>query len=72
MLFQGEVMSVGALLERARAAVYEPTVGVGIRHTAASNARHCADLLASGDSLDSCWRFGILQSDAADPGTDGS
>lgn len=62
MAFQGKVLSIGALLERARTApVYDPAASVGVHHTAASNARHCADLLAGGDSPDTCWRFGILQ-----------
>ncbi|MDR1150948.1 MAG: hypothetical protein LBK72_00485 [Bifidobacteriaceae bacterium] len=43
------------------APAYVPGVGVGVRHTAASNARECVWLLARGESLDSCWRFGILQ-----------
>lgn len=62
MAFQGQVLSIGALLERAQAApADEQATSVGVRHTAASNARHCAELLAGGDSLDTCWRFGILQ-----------
>lgn len=62
MVFQGEVLPIGALIEHAQATpAYEPAAGVGVRHTAASNARHCQDLLAGGDSIDACWRFGILQ-----------
>lgn len=62
MTFQGEVLLIGALLERARAApAYEPPASVGVRHTAAGNAAHCSALLAAGDSVESCWRFGILQ-----------
>ena len=62
MVFQGEVLSIGALLERAQAeAAHEPTATVGVLHTAADNARQCAELLAAGESLDTCWRFGILQ-----------
>lgn len=62
MVFQGEVLPIGTLVERAQAApASNPATGVGVRHTAAANARHCADLLAAGDSLDACWRFGILQ-----------
>lgn len=62
VVFQGEVLPIGALLERVQAAPpSEPAAGVGVRHTAAENARHCADLLAAGDSPDACWRFGILQ-----------
>lgn len=62
MKFQGEVLSVAQMLEAANTApVYMPGVGVGVLHTAAGNARHCADLLAAGDSVESCWRFGVLQ-----------
>ena len=66
MVFQGEVLPIGVLLERAQAAPpSKPTAsvasGVGVRHTAAGNARRCAELLAAGESLDSCWRLGILQ-----------
>ena len=62
MVFQGEVLSIDALIKCAQAApAYEPDRHVGIQHTAAGNARRCADLLAAGDSLDACWRFGILQ-----------
>lgn len=62
MAFQGEVLSIGALLERAQEApASEPFGEVGVRHTAAENARQCAELLSDGESPDSCWRFGILQ-----------
>lgn len=62
MLFQGEVLSVAALLDAARTAPESvPGVGVGVRHTAAQNATACRTLLARGESLDECWRFGILQ-----------
>jgi len=62
MVFQGEVLSIGALLERAQIApVTVPGAGVGVRHTAADNAARCAVLLAAGDSVDAGWRFGILQ-----------
>lgn len=62
MVFQGDVLPIGAMLEHARTApAYEPATDVGVRHTAAENARYCQDLLAKGDSLDACWRFGILQ-----------
>lgn len=62
MAFQGEVLGIGALLERAQAApVYQPSAEVGLRHTAAMNAHHCAELLAGGEDLAVCWRFGILQ-----------
>ncbi|WP_245988758.1 hypothetical protein [Flexivirga caeni] len=32
-----------------------------MRHTAAQNANACRALLTEGESLDRCWRFGILQ-----------
>ena len=62
MLFQGEVLSVAALLDAARTTPEAaPSVGVGVRHTAAQNAAACRTLLTSSESLDECWRFGILQ-----------
>lgn len=62
MVFQGEVLTIGALLERAQAEpAYESASDIGVRHTAAGNARGCAELLAAGKSLVACWRFGILQ-----------
>ncbi len=62
MVFQGEVLSIGTMLERAQSVpASEPASDVGVRHTAAENARRCAELLAAEDSLDACWRFGILQ-----------
>jgi hypothetical protein len=62
MVFQGEVLPIGALLERAQTApAYKPGAGVGVRHTAADNADRCAVLLAAGDTPEACWRFGILQ-----------
>lgn len=62
MVFQGEVLSIGALLERAQAAPdYTPAAGVGVRHTAAGNAARSAELLLAGDTPETCWRFGILQ-----------
>lgn len=62
MVFQGEVLPIGALLERAQTApAYEPGAGVGVRHTAADNAARCAVLLAAGETSEACWRFGILQ-----------
>lgn len=62
MVFQGEVLSIGALLERAQTApaTVQGAV-VGVRHTAADNAARSAVLLASGDTPEACWRFGILQ-----------
>lgn len=62
MVFQGEVRSVTALLDAARAAPeYTPSSWFGVLHTAADNAAICRALLADGESLDACWRFGILQ-----------
>lgn len=62
MVFQGEVLPIGALLERAQTApAHEPGAGVGVRHTAADNAARCVVLLAAGDTPEACWRFGILQ-----------
>lgn len=62
MAFRGEVLSVAALLDAALTAP-EPTPSqtTGLRHTSAQNAAACRALLADGESLDACWRFGILQ-----------
>jgi len=62
MVFQGEVLLIGALLERAQTTpAYEPDAGVGVHHTAADNAARCTVLLAAEDTPEACWRFGILQ-----------
>lgn len=62
MVFQGEVLSIGALLERAQSASATVVgVDVGVRHTAADNAARSSVLLAAGDTPENCWRFGILQ-----------
>ncbi|TSD68062.1 hypothetical protein [Aeromicrobium piscarium] len=62
MVFQGEVLSVGALLDAARTTPETaPNPSVGVRHTAAQNAEACRTMLAAGEPLDTCWRFGILQ-----------
>ena len=62
MVFQGEVLSVGALLDAARATPdTTPDTSIGVRHTAAQNASACRAMLAAGESLDACWRFGVLQ-----------
>lgn len=62
MVFRGEVRSVTALLDAARTVPeHTPSSRFGVLHTAASNAAICRDLLADGESLDVCWRFGILQ-----------
>ena len=51
MLFQGEVLSVAALLDAARATPEAaPSVGVGVRHTAAQNAAACRMDIALGQS----------------------
>ncbi len=60
MAFRGKVLSVGELLEAA-SVVSESVSGVGVLHTASGNAVICQELLADGESLDDCWRFGILQ-----------
>ena len=61
-VFQGEVKSVAALLEAAKnAPEHMPEKGVGVHNTAAKNASAVQKLLAAGESLDECWRFGILQ-----------
>ncbi len=63
MVFQGEVLSVAALLDVARTTPEAPPNNhIGVRHTAAQNAEACRALLADGEALDGCWRFGILQS----------
>jgi len=62
MVFQGEVLPIGALLERAQTApAVVPGAGVGVRHTATDNAARCAALLSAEDTPEACWRFGILQ-----------
>ena len=62
VLFQGEVLSVAALLDAARTTpAATPSPGVGLRHTAAQNAAASRMLLSDGESLDTCWRFGVLQ-----------
>lgn len=62
MVFQGEVLSVGALLDVARTTpetALNPSVGV--RHTAATNAAVCRTLVNDGEALDVCWRLVVLQ-----------
>lgn len=62
MAFQGEVRSVAALIEAARTAPEQaPSRQFGVLHTAADSAATCRRLLADGEGLDQCWRFGILQ-----------
>ncbi len=62
MVFQGEVLSVAALLDAARATPETaPSPSAGVRHTAAQNAADCRTLLNDGEALEVCWRFGILQ-----------
>lgn len=61
-MFQGEVLSVGALLDAARRTPETPpNPNVGVRHTAAQNAAACRTLIRDGEALDVCWRFGVLQ-----------
>lgn len=62
MVFQGKICSVAQLLAAAQAEP-EPlhVTGVGVRHTVAGNVGACRSLLAAGEGLDACWRFGILQ-----------
>jgi hypothetical protein len=55
-------MSVAELIRRALAEPpHEPPAGVGVLHTAKGNAAGCAIMLAAGDTPETCWRFGILQ-----------
>lgn len=62
MAFRGEVRTVTALLDAADASAgYAPTRRFGVLHTVTDNARTCLKMLASGEGLDACWRFGILQ-----------
>ncbi|GAA4395033.1 hypothetical protein [Tsukamurella soli] len=62
MVFQGEVLSIGAMLNAARSTPeVAPNPSIGVRHTAAQNAAACRALIDNGDTLDACWRFGILQ-----------
>lgn len=62
MGYQGTVLTVRELLARALAAPEPPLhTEVGLRHDAASNARHCAVLRSAGEELDECWRLVVLQ-----------
>ncbi|MFT4188365.1 MAG: hypothetical protein QM621_07245 [Aeromicrobium sp.] len=62
MVFQGEILSVAALLDAARSTpAATPPAPVGPRHTVSQNAAACRALLADGETLDACWRFGVLQ-----------
>lgn len=62
VVFQGEALTIGALIERARAGGENtPAAHIGLRHTAADNARACVALLSAGESATECWRFGVLQ-----------
>lgn len=63
MAFKGEVRSVTALLDAAARTPTQHTSSgrFGVLHTAADNAAACRHLLADGERLDGCWRFGILQ-----------
>lgn len=63
MVFQGEVRSVTALLNAVAHTEpqYTSSGRFGVLHPAADNATACRHLLADGEGLDGCWRFGILQ-----------
>ena len=62
MDFEGTVLTVDALLERAKAApAPRPRADVGIRHEAASNARSFMSMPNTGDKARDGWRFAILQ-----------
>ncbi len=62
MTYKGTVLTVSALLEQALSAADPlPRVDVGIRNEAAMNAVRCGELLAQGQGLGQCWRFGIVQ-----------
>lgn len=58
-MFKGRRYNTTELLESA--ADDGAPSSVGRVHDAAGNARHVAGLIAVGDSLVNCWRFGILQ-----------
>lgn len=65
MGFQGVELSVSELLAQSNdpgepdwSSLYG---NVGLRNDAADAAAHCAQLLVAGESLNACWRFGILQ-----------
>jgi hypothetical protein len=65
MAFKGTVLSVGELVARAQAAPepdWKALYGhIGLRNDAADAAERCARLIGEGESLNACWRFGILQ-----------
>ncbi|PPF66148.1 hypothetical protein C5C18_11920 [Rathayibacter tritici] len=63
MKFRGQVLSVTALLELPsdQGAPRDDVPDLRVMHTAASNARHAAQLIAEGEPPDVAWRFGILQ-----------
>lgn len=65
MAYKGTVLSVGQLVARSQAAPdpdWKALYGhIGLRNDAADAASHCARLLSEGASLNTCWRFGILQ-----------
>jgi len=58
-VFKGRRYSVAEML--ATPSADRTPVLVGRVHDVAGNARHVADLVAAGDSLGNCWRFGVLQ-----------
>ncbi|WP_036923645.1 hypothetical protein [Propionicicella superfundia] len=63
--FKGTVVAIGDLVAHAQAAPEPDWAALygshRLRNDAAGAAAHCAWLVAEGDSLASCWRFGILQ-----------
>lgn len=65
MAFKGTVLSVGELLKRAKRAPAPDWSAIAtdqvVRRRAEEAARHCAQLLATGEPLSQAWRFGILQ-----------
>src|SRR6218665_1607425 len=66
MVFQGDVLPIGALLERAQTApAYEPGADVGVRHTAADNAARCAVLLSAAATPPAPAPPGSVRIDAA-------
>lgn len=64
MAFKGTRLPVGELIARAKAAPepdWTTVYGTSLRHDAADEATEAARLIARGESLNSGWRFGILQ-----------
>lgn len=62
MAYQGETLSVRALLERSLSRpAPTPRSSVGLRQIAADNALRCRDLFNLNDTVQNGWRYGILQ-----------